>query len=114
VRAEHIPGHRNSLADAISRNKLSVFLFQNPRSTSPGSSQNAVQPPARPDVFHLGTAASMLFEVGLAETTRRTHQTGAQRYLNFDLRAARTGDNEELFGSDQVHADQVGHRRPSY
>jgi len=49
-----------------------------------------VQPLARLDVSHLGIAASMLFEAGLAETTRRIYRTGAQRYLRFCLRAGRT------------------------
>ncbi len=34
-------------------------------------------------VTYLGSAASKLFETGLAESTRRTYRSGARRYADF-------------------------------
>ncbi len=41
------------------------------------------------DITYLGSGADRLFEAGLAESTRKTYRTGAQRYRDFCQRVGK-------------------------
>ena len=85
----HIPGIRNSVADAISRDKMSFFLFQGAGCLS--SSNDSTTGPsgltghgaARLDPSQLGALVQELFAAGLAPSTQKSYKSGERRYLQF-------------------------------
>ena len=87
--SRHIPGKQNDLADALSRNRLSLFRSQHPQalwdpSAIPTSLQQLLNiPKARLDISSLGQSVRNYYLQGLAPSTQRTYQSAKSRYIGF-------------------------------
>jgi len=83
--ASHIPGVENTAADALSRNKVVVFLQANfcscTNSSSPPRPSLAIQ--TRLDVLELDRYVEQYFHLELAPSNRRTYSSAQHRYLLF-------------------------------
>ena len=87
--AEHIPGADNTLADAISRNNLKLFLTQ----ASPTPGEQAVVPSALADMLSQDTTwtstnwipsfRSTNYSAALTASTHKTYRSVEARYLQF-------------------------------
>ena len=92
--AAHLPGRDNMLADDLSHNLLSNFLS---KAQSPDPVPSTLPPglpellldhsgwtsPQRLDIAALDQALLRYCDRGLADSTRRTYQSGLNRYLSF-------------------------------
>ena len=94
VKAIHVAGQRNILADALSRNNLNLFFAQDPKARGPNrgahtAGGSAGDGSARLDVASQVPTAHRLFMAGLAPSTRSAYELGARRYLKFCQAASR-------------------------
>ena len=95
IKAVHIPGQQNVLADALSRNKMQLFFFAGSGSEqrinrgASATGGTASESPARLDVASLVPTVHQLFAAGLAPSTRRAYRSGAVRYTRFCTMANR-------------------------
>ena len=83
----HLPGRHNTLADALSRNKLSLFqsllstgIFQ-ALSDSQGTNVSSTPRSPRLDITSVDRAVDSYFCSGLAPSTNRTYVSGVQQYI---------------------------------
>ena len=88
--ASHIPGVQNSLADDLSRNKLSSFSpgygpghFVLPVQTTSATWGHADQPKTALDISSLEEAVQRYFENGLAPSNRRTYKAGINKFMKY-------------------------------
>ncbi len=89
LRATHIRGKDNGLADALSRNNHETFLAlcsagqpqTNPDPTTGG--EGASYSETRLDLNHLGEDVRFYFRSALAPSTKRTYQSAKNKYIDF-------------------------------
>ena len=88
LEAVHIPGHRNTGADAISWDNHSSSLTGARGTSLPNpSTSHSVRPTSPPasrlDITQLVPVVQDLFTAGLVASTRRAYKSGGNRYLKF-------------------------------
>ena len=88
LRACHVPGAQNGIADAISRDKLSLFLLAAGSGPNPDPSFGATRGApgygaARLAVDGLAPVIQELFSAGLAASSLRSYAAGQNRYARF-------------------------------
>ncbi len=89
LRAVHVPGKDNILADAISRDNIQLLYSQVPEAargrclvpSNYGGDNGG--PGAGLGVTDLVSTVSELFAAGLAESTHRAYESGCKRYIEF-------------------------------
>jgi len=84
--AVYLPGKENTIADAISRNNLSLFHSLYPQtpdrsSCSTGRPVDGIVPGL--DLQSVNKAVERYFSTGLASGTKKTYQAGQRHYLSF-------------------------------
>ena len=78
----HIPGVQNIIADAISRNNMSVF-FSRPEAAGPPSRKHSPGAAPRLDIQGLCKVVQQLFSAGLAPASQRNYRSGTNWFLEF-------------------------------
>ena len=86
--AFHLPGQHNTLADALSRNNLSLFRSLHPQASPQPqpiprrTNEITNQGTPRLDVAVLDRAVDDYFTLGLAPSTNRTYKVGIRHYIS--------------------------------
>ena len=85
VKAVHIPGRDNLLADAISRNNLQFLFSQVPEIAA--SSQRPLKAVNEEttglDIGILAPTVRELFSAGIAKSTQKVYRSGSKSYIDF-------------------------------
>ena len=81
VKAIHVLGKHNGLADANSRNNLSVLSSQVPEAAA--NQEVANEGTTGFDIGNLVPTVRELFSAGIAKSIQRTYKSGSKRYVDF-------------------------------